>query len=162
MSIHRTIAERIRWLRCQYDESPSAFAFTAGVRPDTILRIERQTHKTPTSKLIEIAYNLGVSMSFLIDPNGMIDGTYNDGLEVAPAVMKTRIGRNLQRLRTAVSPSLSQVGLGRLAGVHPNKVSAYELGDSIPVLETLEKLAIALNVPPSAFFAPPERSRHDR
>ena len=148
MSIHDTIADQIQRLRYRCGESPSMFAMTAGVRPDTILHIERKTKKVQTLKLLEIAWNLDVSILYLITPSR--DVIVGD--TVTPAEGVALIVKNLRRFRTQAK--LSQVGLGAKAGFERQRVFTYEAGERVPTLDSLEKLAAALGVQVKDFFLP--------
>jgi len=53
----------------------------------------------------------------------------------------------LRRLRRR-----SQAWLARRAGMRPERLSAYESGQSLPQLETLERIFEALEVEPHEFF----------
>lgn len=56
-----------------------------------------------------------------------------------------RFGRQLRNLR--VSKDISQEELADLAGLHRTYISSVERGERNVTLETVEKLAGALNVP---------------
>jgi transcriptional regulator with XRE-family HTH domain len=59
-----------------------------------------------------------------------------------------RFGGNLLRVRQA--RRLSQESLAERAGIHRTQVSLFETGQRQPLLETLVRLAGALEVPVSA------------
>jgi transcriptional regulator with XRE-family HTH domain len=56
-----------------------------------------------------------------------------------------RFGDNLLRIRQA--RKLSQEALAELAGIHRTQISLFETGQRQPLLETLGRLAGALEVP---------------
>lgn len=59
---------------------------------------------------------------------------------------------------------LTQAELAERIGRLPNAVSELERGRSLPTLDTLRRLAVALHVPMRNFFAPVEEadnSKHD-
>ena len=56
-----------------------------------------------------------------------------------------RFGENLRRCR--LQADLSQEGFADLSGIHRTMVSKFERGENQPILETLVKVACALDVP---------------
>jgi transcriptional regulator with XRE-family HTH domain len=69
-------------------------------------------------------------------------------------------GAAVRRLRTA--RGLSQEGLAELAGVHRTYVGGIERGERNVSLLSIDRLAVALSVPPSALMAEAERGRGRR
>jgi transcriptional regulator with XRE-family HTH domain len=59
----------------------------------------------------------------------------------------TRFGQNLARCRKRAS--LSQEELGFLSSLHRTEISLLERGTRVPRIDTLVKLAGALEIPPS-------------
>lgn len=57
------------------------------------------------------------------------------------------LGENLRRARQRLE--LTQEEVGHRSGVHPTEVSRIEAGKRDPRVSTLERLAKALDVPPS-------------
>ena len=57
----------------------------------------------------------------------------------------TEIGARIAARRTALS--MTQVGLAMRAGVEPTGISRIENGHVMPMLKTVESLAICLEVP---------------
>ena len=53
---------------------------------------------------------------------------------------------------------LSQMGLGQAAGLHHNYVGAIERGEINPTLETIDKLAVGLDMPLSELAVIYERN----
>lgn len=55
---------------------------------------------------------------------------------------------NIKRYRLKFYPRpLSQDELAKIVGVHPNRISLYEIGAVFPSGRTLYKIGVALNVP---------------
>jgi transcriptional regulator with XRE-family HTH domain len=69
-------------------------------------------------------------------------------------------GTAVRRLRTA--RGLSQEGLAELAGVHRTYVGGIERGERNVSLLSIDRLAVALSVPPSTLMAEAERERGRR
>ena len=61
------------------------------------------------------------------------------------------VGANIRRLRK--ERGLTQEVLAADAGMAMRHLGRIERADISPTVDALEKLAMALNVPPSAFFA---------
>jgi transcriptional regulator with XRE-family HTH domain len=66
---------------------------------------------------------------------------------------KSRIAKNLVAQRQALSWTQEQ--LATAAGINPETVSRYERGVSLPTIEALERLAIALNTELAVLVATP-------
>jgi transcriptional regulator with XRE-family HTH domain len=62
-----------------------------------------------------------------------------------------RFGKNLRRCRRVAD--LSQEQLGLLAGLHRTEIGLLERGARVPRIDTLVKLASALDVQPSDLVA---------
>lgn len=71
-----------------------------------------------------------------------------------PSSLRSRVAANVRACRRA--RGLSQEALGDLAGVHRTFVGHVERGETNVSIDTLERLAEALQVPVVAFFAEPE------
>ncbi|MDW5593412.1 helix-turn-helix transcriptional regulator [Conexibacter stalactiti] len=65
-------------------------------------------------------------------------------------------GRAVREVRAR--RGMSQMGLGRAAGLHHNYVGAIERGEINPTLGTIDKLAVGLNMPLSELAAIYERN----
>ncbi|HWB60747.1 MAG TPA: helix-turn-helix transcriptional regulator [Chthoniobacteraceae bacterium] len=71
--------------------------------------------------------------------------------------LKTRLGKAIQAIRSELA--LSQEELAARAGLHRTYISDIERGARNPSLESIEKLAIALNIPLPQLF---ERTMNPR
>jgi len=79
-------------------------------------------------------------------------GKQSAGRRAAPS-LKSRIAKNLVAQRQALSWTQEQ--LATAAGINPETVSRYERGVSLPTIEALERLAIALNTELAVLVATP-------
>jgi transcriptional regulator with XRE-family HTH domain len=76
-----TFGERVRQLRLQRDWTQQELAAKAGVRYETILRIEKGTHTAPrVHVLVALAKALGTTTDYLC---GMYEGERNDSERLA-------------------------------------------------------------------------------
>lgn len=66
-------------------------------------------------------------------------------------LIQVRVGERLRSLRE--ERALSQAALARRAGTSTSQVNAVERGERAPTVGTLERLASALRVPITDFFA---------
>lgn len=69
----------------------------------------------------------------------------------APSEGKSK-GERIKEIRG--TRNLTQKKLGELCGIDEANIRKYELGRQNPRCETLEKIALALNVPVASFFKP--------
>ena len=60
------------------------------------------------------------------------------------------VGQRIRNYRT--QQKLSQERLAELSGCHPTYIGQVERGEKNPTLESIEKIASALNVPLSQLF----------
>jgi transcriptional regulator with XRE-family HTH domain len=58
-------------------------------------------------------------------------------------------GRRIREARMRLDPPVSQEGLAELAGVHRTYISHLELGKGSPTLDTIVRVASALEVDPA-------------
>lgn len=80
------------------------------------------------------------------------------GRRAAPS-LKSRIARNLVARRQALNWTQEQVATA--AGINPETVSRYERGVSLPSIEALERLALALSTELSVLVATPTSTPPD-
>lgn len=154
--IHQIVAEKTKFLRCQFDENVSRFSNTCGIKIDTLRNIERQTGRTPTPTLVQIAYNLAVRVEFFLDRDIPFEPESDPK---KPVVVLARIGRNLRRIRE--EQGMSQHALAAAAGRHSKTIHIYEAGICVPSLVALEQLARALGVPITELFRPEGANTHE-
>src|SRR5512139_1118623 len=74
--------------------------------------------------------------------------------ELLPSAQSVDVGQRLQTLREA--RGMSQRRLAAASGLSPNALSQIERGNVSPSVSTLNRLAAALGVPITAFFATSE------
>jgi DNA-binding XRE family transcriptional regulator len=150
VTAYNVLSTRLKQLRMEYNGSPSAFAVNeAGVRPDTILRIERLSHRIPTIKLLEIAYNLNISPVSLLTVD---DSMWNRFSPQTPKAMASIIAMKFRIARSRSGYSHKQLALA--TGMNINTLYRYECGKTLPSLDKLELLSITLGVPLTYFFEP--------
>lgn len=70
------------------------------------------------------------------------------------SVLNSRLGENLRRVRLAVG--LSQEALADQCGLHRTYIGAVERGERNVTLQTLEKIARALDVDPLDLLQAPQ------
>lgn len=70
------------------------------------------------------------------------------------SVLNSRLGENLRRVRLAVR--LSQEALADQCGLHRTYIGAVERGERNVTLQTLEKIARALDVDPLDLLQAPQ------
>ena len=71
-------------------------------------------------------------------------------VEIAMSDIAKIIGQRIRNYRT--SQGLSQEKLAELSGCHPSYIGQVERGEKNATIESVEKIAIALNVPLSTLF----------
>lgn len=64
-------------------------------------------------------------------------------------VLALEFGKRIRDIRQRLDPPVSQEALAELAGVHRTYISHLELGKGSPTLDTLVRVAAALNVDPA-------------
>ncbi len=79
-------------------------------------------------------------------------GVQDDGPAASPAVPSPMVNVGLALLRLRAKRQLSIRALARLSHVSVNTVNMIENGKSSPSVATLQRLAIALDIPITAFF----------
>ena len=80
----------------------------------------------------------------------------NEDLIPEQAALRSRLSKNLKKLRTA--QKISQEGLGSLAGFHRTYVSQVERMVTNPTVDNIALLAKALGIDPAELFAKVEES----
>lgn len=127
-----TIGKRIKDLRCnKMNMSQVAFANKLNVSKQTLYKYENDIiTNIPSDKIEDIAKICGVSPAYLMGWERPREST---------------IGERIYETRKKAG--LSQLELGKKLGVSQQIIAQFEKNKRNPKLETIEKLAAALNVP---------------
>lgn len=137
----------VRLLRRERNYSLSDLGQKAGISASYLSEIERGS-KRPSLKTIEkIARGLNVSTRKLINSP---DELFRSGAVATGNTLPEKF------LRIREEHGLNQVQLARKAGLSPGLIGQLEQGKVQPSLQTIEKIAQALEISPCYFIADEE------
>jgi transcriptional regulator with XRE-family HTH domain len=170
-ALARTVHENVISLRGQRDWTQRELAERAGVPRPVLARIEVAGRPAPVEVIVSIARAFGVPPISLFKgvpahklPDDLPDllaaaeadteaGVFRRGKDSALAPdIRSVIARNLTSLREKAG--LSQRKLGEKSGVSRIIIREVEHELKVPALQTVGRLAAALDVPPSGLIDP--------
>lgn len=129
--------QKIRWLREERGYTLTDFAHKAGISLSFLSEIERGA-KQPSIKILEkIANTLNVSKDQLIEVNEDSEGI--------------NMGEKIRLLRA--KNGISMTDLAQKAAISNSYLSDIERGNVCPAVNTIRRLAEALNVPTSVLLS---------
>lgn len=153
-----TLPGRLKLGRTQCGASSRTIALAAGLTPSTATRMENGEVTPQIDTVEKIAKAIGVQPCWLAfgydgdkpfrEKVSRPDKSHTDIklITAEDATNSALVGKRLQYRRKALNLSLRQVGTA--AGISYQTVNLIECGEAVPKVDSLHRLAIALDVAP--------------
>lgn len=143
-----TIGDNIKKFRKENNLTQKELAYKSSLSRSYLADLERDRYNPSLDSLKLIADSLGVSVSVLLDEDGNLElSIEKDETELKHSYT---IGQNIKNIRKSKGFSMDKIK--EITGLSKSTISDLENDKSSPTVETLEKIANALEVPIETFF----------
>jgi putative transcriptional regulator len=147
------LGKAIRKLREECGLSQGALSRRTGIDKSEISKIENGHFNPSWGRVARIASGLNISVEDIAIEEARIEGRTGWPPRIGdPSAIEVgvRFGQNVRRLRQ--SAGMTQRRLARKCGISARAVGFVERGRSLPMLDTVVKLAASLETPPEELF----------